>query len=88
MKKYIKQSGLHYRLKTFKNGKWTTYPTQRRKLVFRSLVEATPAEKWAIKVTYKPTVYNEGIYDNRKDLMKAYEAFTEEKLIKYALENY
>ena len=88
MKRYIKQSGLKYRLKTLKNGKWTSYPTYHKKLTFRALCVRVPAEKWHIRVTYKPTVYNEGTYDNKKDLVNAYEAFTEEALVKYALENY
>jgi len=45
------------------------------------LIEANSAEKYGIKVTYRPDLVNEGWYNNKKDLIFALNAFTEKTLL-------
>lgn len=42
-------------------------------------------DKIEFKVTYKPNIENEGVYNKWKDFINAYQSFTEEDLIKEAL---
>ena len=43
-----------------------------------------------LKVTYKPGVYNDGLYHDNEyhELIRAWSAFTEEDLVRDAIENY
>ena len=49
---------------------------------FPYLVASRNWQKAYLKVTYLPTVYNDGEYMSRKELLKAWRDFTEADLIR------
>ena len=79
-------------LKGWKNGKLIV-STKRHKIpAVRLVIEANNCEKWYLKVTYGKgrtpegikIIYNDGDYDNKKDLLYALKCFT----TKYEIEDY
>lgn len=72
---------LNIKLKLYKNNKVvldTTFKVINR---FYSILMRHKFDLAYIKVTYLPTVYNDGEYTNRQTLVQAFRDFTEKDLI-------
>lgn len=72
---------LKIRLKLFKKSKMVLDTTFRVINRFHSLLVRHNFDLAYIKVTYLPTVFNDGEYTNKKELIKAFRDFTEKDLI-------
>ena len=79
---------LHYKLLLhFPDGTRKCISTGKKMKVIQALTNAV-WEKAYIKVTYglEKDIYNDGWYENQKDLLKAIRMFTEQPLIEYLIQ--
>lgn len=87
MKKRIKQKGLSFYLKIkLLDGKVISRrsPIKRKILLFSKA--GINEFKWIyLRVTYKPSIYNDGKYYTYEDFLNAWKSFTAEKLINEAI---
>lgn len=69
-----------------KNNKPIQMVKYRRKIAFRRFIEPIRWSECSFKlvVNYGNGYSNQGEYQNKADLIKAYEGFTENSLVKYA----
>jgi hypothetical protein len=73
-------------LKMFKDGKLVSSTSRRVKSrIFEAITHASfpKGTTGHIRVSYYPGVYNDGHYDNKKDLKEALTMFTEKRLLDY-----
>ncbi|MFC1656499.1 hypothetical protein ACFL14_00835 [Patescibacteria group bacterium] len=66
-----------------KNGKVDVYPKLKNKNKIFRLVQDGDFEKAYIKVMYDRVFYNDGEYENKKDLVEVFRVFMEKELIDY-----
>lgn len=74
----------HFTTGGWQNGHNTVFAKKTKALAFANLILTAQGQVY-IKVTYGQKFHNDGIYDTKKDLEEALSAFTEDSLIKYAL---
>ena len=75
---------LPLRLKGWKNKKLIVNLFCQKKSTLRRYIKANSCDKWYLKITYGKgrtvngieTIYNDGDYDNKKDLLYALKCFT------------
>lgn len=84
--KYPSKAGLFYNFVAYKNGKMTRKHTSPRKMAFYAkathIWDVERPDKMQLKVSYSKDNVNEGEYFTKKDWIFAYQAFTEQALIR------
>jgi len=97
--KYIKSgktARLKMRFKAWRNDRLVIDTTRSSKGRLRGIMQAQKADKYYIKITYGKgwttegfkEIYNDGVYTNKKDLLRAFSIFTSKDEIIDYLENF
>ena len=84
------------KLKGWRGKKLMIETTRWKKSAVRQLIEATPCDKWYLKVTYGKgktsegveMIHNDGDYFNKKSVLRALTIFTSKTEINDYLDNY
>jgi len=83
----MKQLGVNFNYKAYKDGKVVYTSTRQKKLLFLNSSRTSWAkfapDKMTLKVLYGKGHSNTGVYTTKKDWEFAYQAFTEQSLINY-----
>ena len=86
LRKFPLKAGIFFNFRSFKNGKLIRKHTSPRKIAF--LAKATHVwdverpDKMLLRVSYREGNVNEGEYFTKKSWVFAYQAFTEQALIR------
>ena len=91
-----KNTRLKMRFKAWQNGRLIIDTTRSSKGRLRGIMQAQKADKYYIKITYGKglttegveEIYNDGVYTNKKDLLRAFSIFTSKDEIIDYLENF
>ncbi len=84
----MKSPRLNCVLKVYKNDKVVQSVRRSRKIAFARFIEAKLPEQtqkntyFYLKVDYNPSSQNIGTYSSKKDLIFAYQVFTEDSLVR------
>jgi hypothetical protein len=91
-KRFTRKTGLSFFVKIKKlDGRVVSRRSPAKRKVYNFLQAGSAKFKWIyLKVTYKPGLANEGKYsfDQKHELLNAWQCFTEENLIKDVITNY
>ena len=84
-KQASKYPKLKLRLKVWRrDGTMRTF-IRHSKHAFTRIIKAANGPKYELRVTYAPGIINEGVYDKKKDLLFAYQCFTNKDDVDFIL---
>lgn len=78
-----KQNRLQITLKLYKKGKEVYSARFRKRRRFYRIIQEVKFESAYIKVRYPNSFHNDGIYHDKKELIRVFRIFTEKELVDY-----
>lgn len=84
-----KEKGLSFILGSYSENLQRGYNLRKfyKKSMFYEILRRTPGRRGIyIRVNYGNNLYNDGVYNTKKDAKEAFMAFIEESLVRYALD--